>query len=665
MALLDWALFALAALLAGVVVGYVYRRREAAGRGRGVLAALRWLTLALVLLLLFDPLLPARRAIGAGGAGRTVLVDASLSMALPVRPGGPTRWDSAVAAARRLGARRVMLFGEAPRTISLDSLTRARPTDMATRLLPALESASETGSREAVVLTDGGVQDGVEVARWRTRLGLDLRVVPVAPAPLPDLALSDVEAPGWGEAGKPLRVSVSVASTTSPPPTDSATIVLRRAGKVLARARVAAPSAGRLATVGLDLTPAAEAAGGLVRFEAALERSDSVPEDDVRPFYVFVGERPPGIVLVSFAADWEPRFLQPVLEDALGLPVRGFIAVQNGRYITLGTGMSAGAEVAASEVEKAAGRADLVVLHGLSASSPDWALQDARRHAHALILPGDPAPNLGLGLSLPAESPGDWFASPEVPPSPVAPLLAGLAVQDLPPLEALRPARVPAGDWAPLLASRGRRGGGATPIAVAGEQGGRRWVVALGSGYWQWAFRGGNAREVYQRLWSALAGWLTAESRAATGVAVRAAERVIPRGAPVRFVAPGLAADSVAVAVTGAGGFSLDTTVSLVRGDTAALRPLAPGDYRYRARAFGSGKEAGAAEGPFTVETYTPELIRPLVAPAGFDAAGTPVAGEEVGPRPGIPLHATPIPYVLLVLLVATEWVLRRRWGLR
>jgi hypothetical protein len=31
----------------------------------------------------------------------------------------------------------------------------------------------------------------------------------------------------------------------------------------------------------------------------------------------------------------------------------------------------------------------------------------------------------------------------------------------------------------------------------------------------------------------------------------------------------------------------------------------------------------------------------------------------------GRPLHAAPWPYVLLVLLLCTEWVLRRRWGLR
>jgi len=35
---------------------------------------------------------------------------------------------------------------------------------------------------------------------------------------------------------------------------------------------------------------------------------------------------------------------------------------------------------------------------------------------------------------------------------------------------------------------------------AAGEAGGRRWAIALSSGYWQWAFRGGAERTLYSRL---------------------------------------------------------------------------------------------------------------------------------------------------------------------
>jgi hypothetical protein len=84
---------ALSALVTGLSVWH-YRRRETPGRGRTLLALLRGAALALVLLLLFDPVLPG--SAGRGGEGRLVLLDASLSMRLPAGADG-TRWQAAVA----------------------------------------------------------------------------------------------------------------------------------------------------------------------------------------------------------------------------------------------------------------------------------------------------------------------------------------------------------------------------------------------------------------------------------------------------------------------------------------------------------------------------------------------------------------------------------------
>jgi hypothetical protein len=70
-----------------------------------------------------------------------------------------------------------------------------------------------------------------------------------------------------------------------------------------------------------------------------------------------------------------------------------------------------------------------------------------------------------------------------------------------------------------------------------------------------------------------------------------------------------------------------------------------------------------AAEGEFTVERWSPELARPVADLAMIANPAATVRGAGAGA--GTPLHATAYPYVLLVLLLVGEWVLRRRWGLR
>ena len=138
----------------------------------------------------------------------------------------------------------------------------------------------------------------------------------------------------------------------------------------------------------------------------------------------------------------------------------------------------------------------------------------------------------------------------------------------------------------------------------------------------------------------------------------------MPRGEPVRWVAPGLAADSIAFRITAEdGAVALDTVMPMLRGDTAATPALAPGHYAFEARAFSGGQEVAAAAGPFTVESYSPEFTRQAVELAGLQAARP---GGVAPRRPGgEPLHTSPWPYLVLAMIVCTEWALRRRWGLR
>jgi hypothetical protein len=656
----GWVLYGGCALLALLGVLWLYRSREAPGRGRRVLVGVHWLLLALLLLLVFDPRIPTSTRVS---RSPYVLLDASVSMALPSAPGGPSRWERAVAEAQRLaGTRQVILFGDAPRVVRADSLAGVTPDEGNSRLLPAIQAATEAGARRVIVLTDGGLEDAPEVGRWIPRLGVDLDYRLIGDT-ASNRALVEVTAPRWAEAGKPLEIQFGVAASGGGP--DSIRVVVQSGAEVLASTAVAPPEPGRVATGVLRFTPAAAAPGGPVRYELRMEGQDAAPDDDQRTIYVTVSDEPTGVALLSLRPDFEPRFLQPVLQQALGLPLRGYLRTRDGEMVRTGTALEAGLLADEAEVRRALSAAQLVVIHGIEPGSPQWVLDAAGSARRILLMPATGgAPGLDLPFRIGRAIPDEWYPSADVPPSPIAPLLTGLDVTQAPPLASLMVLEPAQGTWTPMLASRGRRGALA-PIAVAGQTGGRRWAVALGEGYWRWAFRGGPSRQLYARFWSALAGWLLQEQGAVNVAAVRPGEPVVPRGTPIRWVAPGLAPDSVRVRLVAANGSAvIDSTVSAAA-DTAITRGVTPGVYRYELAAFTGDSVAARGEGEVTAERYSGDYMRPAVTLAALRTAGAALDGSRTTQGAGRPLHALPWPYAALIVLAALLWIMRRRWGLR
>ncbi|MFW6078830.1 MAG: hypothetical protein ACODAE_04370, partial [Gemmatimonadota bacterium] len=532
-------------------------------------------------------------------------------------------------------------------------------------------------------------------------LGVALEVRTIGGDEPANRALAEASAPAWAEAGEPIDVDVGVVARGELG--DSIDVAIEHDGRPLARTRIGVPERGRVGTATLRITPEAPGEeGGLVRYDAVIGGTDAVADDDRRSVYVHVSDRPSGVVLLSFAPDWEPRFLQPTLEQSLGMPVQGYLHVAPERYLTTGVGDDAARPAQAEEVRRAAAEAELVVLHGLDGGAPAWARELAVSAPRVLVLPGREAQELELPIPLPERGGGEWYAVDEVPSSPVASLMASLDVADLPPLTGVRPASPAGRQWTPIDLRRGRNGPRA-PLMLAGEDGARRWAVALAEGYWRWAFRGGDASRVYRRIWSAVGGWLVEDRRDATLAAVRPASRVVPRGAQVQWAMPGLNADSVALEV-GAEGPGTDAArseaaaddaasargpdsgvagdgpesassassssssgerrVVRVRGDTAVTPALPPGHYRYRATAYADGEAVAEGGGPFTVASYTGEFTRSRVALDDVTPS-TARAEPDVAGAGGRPLHTTPWPYVALLAILCTEWVLRRRWGLR
>ncbi len=649
----KWAVYIVIALAGLGALLYVYRRREPAGRGRTQLALLRWSALAVLLLLLFDP--RVKQPVDRAAASRApVLVDGSLSMRMPAA-GGRSRWQQAVAeATRRAGNGGIVLFGDEPRTTTKDSIAMVQPDATRSRLLPALQAAAEAGATTVSVITDGDIEDADAVGRWLPRLGLRVEWVTVG-SPPPNRTFAEISSPSWAESGKPLDVSVGIQATGDS--RDSLRVVLRQDGRVIGLQSVLAAAAGRMANATVVARPNAPAGGGFIRIDASLEGNDGFRDDDVRSLYVYVSDDPAGVVLVSLAPDWEPRFLLPVLERASGLPTRGYLRGTGGMWMRLGGGLDAGQRVPDAVVRSAAANADLLVVHNASSDVPDWidgALGSARR---MLVIPAADALGLGVPVELGTATTDDWFVSADVPASPVALLLDGIVVDDVPPLDAVHQSAGPPGAWSPLTVTRGRRGR-PSPLALAGELDGRKWAVALGSGYWRWAFMGGAAGDVYSRLWSSLGGWLTRDTRGADVSALRPVQRAVPRGEPVHFVSRLGALDSLRIRVAA----DARDRVIVAENDTASLTGLAPGTYRYDATGY-AGSAAVTATGEVTVETYSPEFARMPAALAKSDAATA--LRDVVRASETKPLHTSWIPYVVLLLLLAAEWILRRRWGLR
>ncbi|MGH7469117.1 MAG: hypothetical protein ACRENP_14265 [Longimicrobiales bacterium] len=637
---------------------YLYRLRETPGRGRFLLALLRGFAIAVLLLLLFDPMLPT--AARTPSRGTVIVLDASISMELPLAGGG-TRWNEALQRAQRVpDASIILLAGGSPRRISRDSLASITPSYGASRLLPALLAASESGARKVVVITDGAIEDAQEVQRWLPRLGLEVEVQSVGGQTPTDRGIQEVTAPIWAEAGKPIDVSVGITSNANANLPQR--VMVHADGNELGSATLATPAAGRVSTGTIKVTPSAAAAGRLVRLDVSLEGQDAIPANDRRSIYVLVGAKPTGVALVSFEPDWEPRFLQPVLEQSTGLPVRSFYRTGGNVYVTGGIGTELGKRAFEEEVQRSVREADLVVLHGVGDNSPTWAREASQTRPRVLIMPRENGASLN-SVQASAAAPGDWYITTDVPPSPIAGLLAGMPVQNLPPLLALHLARdIPSGAWVPLQATRGRRGAPA-PVALAIAEAGRRRVISLGQGYWRWSFRGGDARNVYVRFWGALAGWLVQEQTQVAGGAIRPARRVVQRGERLVWITPGLAADSISLSLI-RDTARTDLTIPVEAGDSASSSPLAPGHYRYEARAFSGGRVVGTGTGPLTVEPFSMELVR--AARPLDDLKGT--ASSALGRRGRggeRPLRTSIWPYALILALLTAEWVLRRRWGLR
>ena len=651
----KWILLAVGAAAIIAYVVWWYRTREDPIRGRGWAAALRAAALLLAWLILLSPSLPVPETQRSDRHGEIALLDASYSLLRPLESGGGALWSAALDSVRRFD--RVWLFGGVlPRYASTADSLPVEPLFDESLLAPAIRAAAAAGGQRLVVYTDGAVADAAESVDIAQRYGLTLSVVKLGSS-YAALGIAALDASTWVQAGDTANVRVELVA--SGVEQDSVRVeVVDEDERVGAAVWAAVPAAGRYAPVQLAFPVGGRA--GYRRFAVRLvaETPDPEPRDDQRSFYVRVSEEPVGPVLISLRPDWEPSFLIPNLDRLTDAPTAAYLWVADS-LVTL----DGYRPVELATVQRRAREAPLLVLHGYGADAPTWARALIEGASRLLVLP---AGRRGFGLPgwrvrVGAAASGEWYASEQVPESPLALDLSGVPVDALPPLlnvRSIQAERV----WTPLLVQRLRRGE-PVPAVAAAQARGSRWAVATAEGYWRWAFRQGPGRQLYRTLWTGVTGWLMAgRTRSDAGLEPR--KRVVARGEALRWLAPE-DADSLAVQLSGGEGGGAVWSGSAPAGDQLAAS-LPPGRYRYVARAFRDDGVAAAAEGPAEIEEFSPELLP--WGGASLQDEVVAAAQDEIVDGPGgrsRPLAALGWPYLILIALFCAEWAVRRFGGLR
>ena len=654
---LSWLAFVILVAGAGGFAAWIYVRRELPIPGRGLLGTIRALILVLVLLLLWDPRLPGGPRSGTS-EGSWVLLDASVSMSAGASEGGPN-WTVALERAGELAeaGAQVLIFGETPRIVAFDSLDTLRPVASASRLAPALARAAEAGARHVTVLSDLRLDDPVEaeLSSGRSPFGVQIER---SGGPVRNAGVARFELPSRAESGQSLSVGIALFSEGTDPG-DTIDVEVWEGERLVASAGVLPAEPGLLATATIRL-PAPRDIGWLrYRLLVSLP-GDGFEADDAKSAYTEVDPEEGGLVLLSLQPDWEPRFLLPALSQVTGLAANGFLEMSGGRYLRLGSGAQVGPPVDEDEVREALSGADFVVIHGLGAEAPDWVRTTLGEASRSIVFPSDPAGALASGVDARSRLDGEWYATPDLPPSALAASLSGADLTGLPPLTDILPRLTQRTASTPIPLQR-QGIGPAEAALVLNENRGRRRVVVLASGFWRWAFREGPDREAYRRLWAGVAGWLLASAPQDGTRDVRPAKRVWSSHESMQWRAPGSIGEDVGIILTLGDSVVLDTTVAVDGAGQARTRPLPVAEYSYRITRPGEDGVIGG--GRIESEGHSLELLRRPVdisTRASDEDNGRPTRGG-LGP----PLRSHPAPYLLILVLLSVEWIGRRRGGLR
>ena len=533
-----------------------------------------------------------------------VALDASASW---LRSGDSTTWRAATDSARQDGGT-IVLFGDSVRNATIP----ASPRDMASYVGPVLQRAAASGQR-VVIVTDGALDDAeaLQQAVAGSRL-----VVLAAPATA-DRAVRDLSVPGEGRAGDTVTLTARIAADGATTTTGTLRWLLDDA--VLAEAAVPPlPAGGEAVIESRVVVPAGDSIAVL---RAALQAGgDAQSRNDTVAVAFRRGARQ-RIVVVSTAPDADVRDVTTAIRANVALPTDAFYRIAPGRWLRDGTLTP----VEESVVRAAVRGASLAVLHGDTTAM--GAPSSLGTRALLLLSPPDgDAPELLVRAA---------------PSSPLQAALGGIVIESLPPLLAVNPAR---GGLVVLSAAPGIAATGVTPI-VSVTDGAVRRVLITAAGYSRWRARGGVSEVAFQALIGGATDWLLgARGLAGSPTLATPLQRA---GLPVRWRRG--ARPQVAVVLTRDGDRAVRRdTLTFTEGSDASMAPLDVGVWR------------GTVDGAAVVVPVSPS--REWLPPITTLRSGR-LNGDAVPVRRGA--RSLGWLYLATVLLLAVEWLLRRRAGLR
>jgi hypothetical protein len=700
----PWILLALLvlALLALSLWAYRFAIPPLPDWARRLLPALRIVALALIVALLAQPVLERPRS---GSPQLAVLVDRSLSMQLPVAPGGEPRAEAARRAVAEIerawrGRARVTVLPFASR-VGADSahVGDAATTAIGDALGALAEEAGAESVSAAVVVSDGASNMGSDPVAAARRLGVPVHTVRVGETRAADRAIVDVAAPRAAQAGRP--VSVRVHLTTAEERGTPIGVSLRAEGRELARTTAVSPGPGAEAVAELRATPLRP---GLAVWTASLDtlKGELTTRNDSKQVAFPVSPGRIGVTLVTGGLNWDFTFLRRALTADSSLEIRTWARDRNGWRSLEGR---RGSGPSAADLHESA----VVLLDGLTpteAGGPafDAALTSFVERGGGLLVLGGGAPGLArlrggrLGAALGIEV-GAAPALRSVSPVP-APEARDLLSWDDDPARGEQAWRTaaPLSDVASLSAGAGDRvlvrgAAGGVPLLVARRVGRGQALLVNGAGFWRWALSGSDelTAERGRKLWRGLVHWL-AEPVQAEPLRVRPERWLTAGGEPVRLIATlqdaafaPVAGAAVEAEVTGERGATrrLRFTPGAGGSYTAALDALPPGRYRVSASAAKGGKTLGRSSTEFAVDRWSLEESRALpdsgtlaaVAEASGGRAGSAadvaawsrglaIMGRSRGPSTSVRLWESPWVFALIVGALSLEWAWRRRRGL-
>jgi hypothetical protein len=594
------------AAIAAVIAWLAYPA-QTTGPARRMLLALRFAAVCALCAILFDvaiaPSRPQQALVG---------LDVSASWR---QTGDSSAWrsaiDSAVAASNGAGTN-VVLFGDSVRAGS--NLARVVAGDDATRVGPVIERAL-AGSRPVVIVTDGVLDDADALARAPA----GSRVILAAPRGARDIALADLDAPSEAQIGDTVLVSASVVARG--PVAEASVIRWSIDGRALAESAV--PSGGDGSELTLEARVVIPAGDSLGVLQAVVVSSgDAQPRNDTLRVMLRRGARQ-RVVVVSTAPDADVRGIAAVFRANAALPTDAYFRVAPGRWLRDGP-LTA---VDERQVRAAVRGATLAVLHGDTAALGAPTALGTR----ALMLL-TPPPTDAVTAELLVRPPGA---------SPLQLAQAGIAVDSLPPLFAVTPAR---GDIVGLAAAPAGRSTAPMPVLSLSDRDVRR-VTVTASGFDRWRARGGVSAVAFQGVFGAAADWLLG-ARGRASVA-HPADQVLRAGAPIVWKQGATPQSVVSLRRDGDAGVRTDTLL-FARDGNALHQSLAAGIWR------------GTVDGqPIVLSVNQSREWVPRAPTVRTGPLNGPAVSERRGARRLSWL------YLATVGLFIVEWLLRRRAGLR